>query len=203
MAEDRAHIPPRDDLALVQAAQSNDYGAFEELVARYSGRVFRLALNIASDEGEAEEITQEAFLNIFRSLSDFREESSLSTWIYRIATNTALMRLRSKRRKPLELIEEQRAEGDEGSATGLWPLGHWSRSPDDQLLSQELSEKLGEAIAELPGNQQVVLLLRDVEGLSNVEVAESLGVSVATVKARLHRSRLYVRDKLERYFNRK
>ena len=109
------------------------------------------------------------------------------------------MRLRTKRRKPLLSIEDLGATADLPAA-GIWDPGSWSRKPDEQLLNQELHDKLQAAIEELPEKYRLVLLLRDVEGLDNQQTAESLGLTVATVKARLHRARLAVRSALDRYF---
>ena len=192
------------DLQLFAAAQGGDYAAFEAIVARYHERVYRLVHVMTKSDTDAEEVVQETFLSIFRNLSSFKGESAPGSWIYRVAVNTALMRLRTRRRKPLLSIEDQPPgfEGEEGGG-GLWPSGDWARQPDDKLLSRELGVRIEAAIAKLPEKYRLVLLLRDVEGQSNDEVAQTLGLTVPTVKARLHRSRLFVRHELDLYFNNK
>lgn len=191
--------PP--DAELLDAARAGDYSAFETLVHRYRDRVYRLALGMMHDADEAEEVAQETFLNIFRGLRRFRGESSVGSWVYRVAANACLMRLRGRRRKPLLSIDDTLPGfADTGGAT-LTPPGDWARQPDDKLLSSELGKHIDSAIAELPEKYRMVLLLRDVEGLSNEEVADTLGLTVPTVKSRLHRSRLFVRERLEAYFS--
>ncbi len=188
------------DLELFAAAKAGDYGAFEAIVQRYSDRVYRLAHGMMKSSAEAEEVVQDTFLNVFKSLDSFRADSAPGSWIYRIAANAALMRLRSKRRKPLLSIEEVPPGFENGDLKALWPVGEWTRQPEEKLLDQELRRHLEEAIGRLPEKYRLVLLLRDVEGLDNGEVAEALGLTLPTVKARLHRSRLFVRNELDRYF---
>lgn len=193
--------PEPSDRDLIETAQvggKKGFAAFETLVARYRDRIYRLALGMTKSPSEAEEVVQEAFLNVYRNLDGFRGESTPSTWIYRITTNAALMRLRSKRRKPLLSIED--LEPPQKPRGSIWPAGIWSRKPDEALLDQELRQQIERAINQLPEKYGIVLLLRDVEGLSNTEVAEMVGLTVPTVKARLHRARLVVRGEIERYF---
>ncbi len=189
------------DRDLFRAAQAGDYTAFEEIVRRYHERVFRLAFGMTKSESDAEEIVQDTFLNVFRNIKSYRADAAPGSWIYRVAANSALMRLRTKRRKPLLSIEDMPAS--ENGQSGLWPVGAWARQPDEKLLNQELMGRLDEAISRLPEKYRLVLLLRDVEGLDNDEVAETLGLTVPTVKARLHRSRMFVRDEIDRYFRQK
>ncbi len=190
----------RSDLELFEAAKANDYRAFEEIVRRYHDRVYRLAFGMTKSAPEAQEVVQDTFLSLFKSLSSFRADSAPSSWIFRIAANSALMRLRTKRRKPLLSLEDLPENGPGEREQGLWPAGDWSRQPEDKLLSRELAEHLWAAIAQLPEKYRLVLLLREVQGFNNEQIAETLGLTVPTVKARLHRSRLFVRDQLDRYF---
>ena len=188
------------DSALMSAAQQGDYEAFERLVERYRDRVFRLAYGMTKSQSDAEEVVQEAFLNLFKSLSRFRGDSAPGSWIYRIAANAALMRLRQQRRKPLLSIEDYQPNLRQVAKDSIWPSGLWSRAPDKSVLSDELRHHIEAAVHKLPEKHRLVLLLRDVEGQSNAEVAEALSLTVATVKARLHRARMFVRAELERYF---
>ena len=189
----------RSDHDLLAAVRAGDFGAFEEIVRRYRDRIYRMAHGMTASPSEAEEVVQETFLSLFRSLASFRGDSAVGTWIFRVASNTALMALRRRRRKPLLSIEDSIPEGVPVTR-GLGPSGEWARQPDEKLLSKELGSHIQRALARLPEKYRLVLLLRDVEGLSNDEVAEALGITVPTVKSRLHRSRLFVRDELERYF---
>lgn len=190
----------KTDLELMVAAQAGDYQSFEELVRRYHDRVFRLALGMTKNEQEAEEAVQDTFLHVFRSLPTFRRDSAPGSWIFRIAANSALMLLRTKRRKPLLSIEDVPQSANDKRLKSVWPAAEWTRQPDEKLLSRELAHHLEDAITRLPEKYRLVLLLRDVEGLDNEQVAETLGLTLPTVKARLHRSRLFIRDELDRYF---
>jgi RNA polymerase sigma-70 factor, ECF subfamily len=191
------------DIELFAAAKSGDYAAFEQIVRRYHDRVYRLANGMMKSSAEAEEVVQDTFLNVFRKLDSFRSDSAPGSWIYRIAANSALMRLRTKRRKPLLSIEDVPPGFENGGLKALWPVGDWTRQPEEKLLDKELLRHLEEAIERLPEKYRLVLLLRDVEGLNNEEVAEALGVTLPTVKARLHRSRMFVRGELDDYFKEK
>lgn len=192
------------DSELFERAQNGDTEAFERIVARFRDRVYRLAYGMMKNETDAEEVVQDAFLNLFRSLPTFRADSSPGTWIYRVAANSALMRLRTKRRKPLVSLDDL-PQGQRARTLGesIAPPGAWARDPGDKLLNDELGKHVFDAIEGLPEKYRLVLLLRDVEGLSNEEVAESLGLTIPTVKSRLHRSRLYVRDKVDAYLKKK
>ncbi|MBI3179044.1 MAG: sigma-70 family RNA polymerase sigma factor [Deltaproteobacteria bacterium] len=193
--------PSRSDHELASAARAGDYAAFEEIVRRYRDRVYRLAYGMTRNAHEAEEVLQDTFLNIFKNLEQFRGDSALSSWIYRVAANAALMRLRGQKRKPLLSLEEAVPNFDTTVSESLLPAGEWARQADEKLLSKELATRIEDAISRLPEKYRLVLLLRDVEGLANDEVAQTLGITVPTVKSRLHRSRLYVRAELEHYFN--
>ncbi|MBN1962782.1 MAG: sigma-70 family RNA polymerase sigma factor [Deltaproteobacteria bacterium] len=191
----------RSDLELILAAQAGNYHSFEELVRRYHSRVFRLAYGMIKNKHDTQEAVQDTFLNIFRSLAKFRQNSTPGSWIFRIATNSALMRLRTKKRKPLTSIENIPDKTLTSSNKSLWAVPYWTQQPDEKLLSLELAHHLQDAITRLPEKYRLVLLLRDVEGLDNEQVAQVLNLSIPTIKSRLHRSRLFVRDELERYFN--
>lgn len=204
------HLP---DDELIRSAASGHYEAFEQLVGRYHHRIYRLAMAMTQSGLDAEEVVQETFLSVFRHLKDFRYRSAVSTWIWRIATNAALMRLRSRRRKPQVSLEERGQSSSllvsdasrlaEVSLAGLAQGSQksWAKSGDEHMLTQELRQHLTAAIAELPEKYRMIVLLRDVEGYTNDDVAEALGLTVPTVKARLHRARLFVRQHLEAYFH--
>jgi RNA polymerase sigma-70 factor (ECF subfamily) len=193
---DASSDPDRD---LVLRAQAGDTRAFGELVERYQGRVFALTRRILKDEDEAEDALQETFLSAFRGLAKFKREAKFSTWIFRIASNAALMRLR-KRRGDTVSLDAPLDEESTDDAAPTRDLRDWSRTPEEELLNKETREAMDRAIAELPADQAAVFQLRDVEGLSNEEAAEALGTSVAAAKSRLHRARLFLRGRLDRHF---
>lgn len=191
---------PRDleDGALVERAQSGDTSAFDELTRRYEGRVFNLVRRILGDADEAEDALQETFLSAYRGLPRFKREAKFSTWIFRIATNAALMRLR--KRRP-DVVSLDQPVGGDGESDALPPdVPDWGRTPDQELIDQETREAMDQAIAALPPELKAVFLLRDVEGMSNEEAAEATGLSLAAAKSRLHRARLFLRDRLHRHF---
>jgi RNA polymerase sigma-70 factor (ECF subfamily) len=201
MSDDREAAPrPKDleDAALVERAQSGDSLSFDELVKRYEGKVFHLARRILKDSDEAEDALQETFLSAYRGLPKFKRESKFSTWIFRIATNAALMRLR-KRRPDVVSLDQPKPSDGEGDAIPL-DLRDWSKTPDEELVDQETKEAMEQAIAALPADLAAVFLLRDVEGMSNEEAADATGLSLAAAKSRLHRARLFLRERLHRHF---
>ena len=162
-----------------------DMVAFEQLVAEYGDRVFGIALRITGSPSDAEEVMQEAFLLAFRSWSAYRGEAAPTTWLYRIAVNAALMRVRA--RHPVEPLSEQ----TEHAATA-----DWSADALQAVLRGELQRELEEGITRLPEDLRVTLVLRDVEGLSTAETAAALEINEAAVKSRLHRARVLLRGYL-------
>jgi RNA polymerase sigma-70 factor (ECF subfamily) len=170
-------------------------------MTRYSGRVYRLAHGITRSEADAEEVVQDVFLSLFRKIDAFEGRSGLGTWIYRVTANAALVK---RRRKRIELevhLEDYlpafREDGHrEGDRDVL--LADWSQRPDAEADAIELRAALARALDGLPESYRVVVLLRDVEELSNEQAAEVLGESVASVKSRLHRARMALREHLTR-----
>ena len=184
------------DAELVQAAQSGESRAFDELVIRYRDKVYRLAYKILRHEDDASEALQDAFLSAFRGIRNFKSESTFSTWLYRIATNASLMKYRKRREGHVSLDQPQ--PGGDGAETLQIP--DWSAQPLEDLVDDETLAVMWEGVAALPEDDQQVFLLRDVSGKSNAEVAAELGLTVAAVKSRLHRARIRLRDRLNRYF---
>jgi RNA polymerase sigma-70 factor (ECF subfamily) len=192
---------PTDD-ELIARARAKDFAAFEELLVRYEDKVFRLAFRILRNETDAKEILQETFVSIWRKLDTFKGDSQFGSWVYRIATNAALMRLRSHRRHP-EVSTEELPIGYLDNYGTPMPAGeNWSKRPDDELQSSELRAHIQSAVDALPDIYRTVFVIRDVEGLSTEETAEVLGISVPTVKTRLHRARIALRDAIGGYFDR-
>lgn len=184
------------DEELVRIAQAGDTRAFDELVERYQDKVWRLAFKILRHEDDAEEALQDAFLSAYRGLKNFKVESTFSTWLYRVATNAALMKYR-KRREGHVSLEQSQSQYEDAEPLAV---PDWSSQPDEELLDAETREVLEEGMERLPEELRTVFVLRDVQGLSNAEVAKVLDVSIAAVKSRLHRARIALRDRLNRYF---
>jgi RNA polymerase sigma-70 factor (ECF subfamily) len=190
-----------DDLALLSAVQAGDVAALEMLMGRYAGSVYRLAHGITRNAADAEEVVQDVFLTIVRKGSGFEGRAALGSWIYRVAANTALNKRRGKRSEVETPLEDHLpAFTDDGHRAGdrAYLLADWSATPDRVLLAGEARATLEAALDALPAHYRAVLVLRDVEELSNEEVAEAMGESVATVKSRLHRARMALREQLTR-----
>ena len=190
---------PDSEIGLVERLRGGDPAALEALMERYAPRVYRLAYGITRNQADAEEVVQDVFLNLFRKIDSFEGRSALGTWIYRVAANQALIKQRGKRFEVEVALEEQLptflADGHR-AGDRAWVLADWSRTQEEELLTAETRGTLNRAIDALPDHYRAVLVLRDVEGLSNEKVAEALGESVATVKSRLHRARMALREQM-------
>jgi RNA polymerase sigma-70 factor, ECF subfamily len=180
------------------ALKAGDRDAFARLVDQTSAHIYRVALQILGVEQDAEDVLQETYIKAFRSLPEFEGRSSLTTWLYRIAVNEALMALR--KRKPQQFsIEESTTNEDEAESESLEILD-WCCMPEGELLSSESRAFLDQAVRRLPANLRVVFVMRDLEGLSIQETAQALGISENNVKTRLLRARLKLRQELSLYF---
>lgn len=184
------------DAQLVDLARDGQARAFDELVRRYQDRVFRLCFKILRHEDDALEASQDAFLSAFKGLQRFKAESTFSTWLYRVATNAALMKYRKRRDGHVSYEQSQSTIED------LEPMAiaDWSTQPLDALLDTETREILSREMDKLPENEREVFVLRDIMEQSNEHVAKELGITVAAVKSRLHRARVHLRDRVNRYF---
>ena len=185
------------DVLLVEQAKAGDVGAFEKLVRQYDRQVFRIANHITQNREDAEDVVQDAFLKAYQKLDQFQGNSKFYTWLVRIAVNESLMRLRKRRTGKMVSIDED-VQTDEGSMPR--DLADWSPDPESLYGQSEMGEILKKVIQGLPQGFRVVFVLRDVEGLSTEETAETLGLSVPAVKSRLLRARLQLRERLARYF---
>ena len=189
---------PQNDALLARLRVGED-AAFEELVRAYTSRLLAVARRILGSHEEAKDVVQETFLAAFQSLDRFRGEANLGTWLSRIAVNQCLMKLRSRRRKPEQSIEDLLPtflpDGHQVRESALWEV-----SLDTQVERNEVLALVRKAIDRLPANYRTVLLLRDIEELSTEEVATMLGVTSNTIKVRLHRARQALRTLLEPHF---
>ena len=187
-----------DNLIGFEALKAGDREAFARLVDQTSGHIYRVALQILSNEQDAEDVLQETYIKAFRALPEFEGRSSLTTWIYRIAVNESLMALR-KRKPQVFSMEEGSPNEDENEVESMEILD-WCCMPEGELLSSESRLFLDKAVQLLPANQRVVFVMRDLEGLSIQETAAALGLSENNVKTRLLRARLRLRQELSLYF---
>ena len=186
---------PDFDLAALQAG---DRAEFARFVEAYSGQVYRLALKMLQNPQDAEDILQETFIKAYKALPNFEGRSSLSTWLYRIATNEALMFLRKKR--PVQVSVDEAIENDEGEQRPR-QIVDWCCLPENEMMSTEARANLDRSVEKLPESLRAVFLLRDIEGLSTRETAEVLDISESAVKTRLSRARFRLRELLSAYYS--
>jgi len=185
------------DEELVAKSQQGDKAAFGELVKRYQGRIYNLALRMVKDPQEAEDVLQKSFLSAYQNIGRFRGDSKFHTWLFRIASNFALMKLRKDRDEKLLFLDEPIALKDGDISREVLD---WSSNPAEVYEKEELRRILEKGVAELPEPYRIVFWLRDVEGMSNNEVAKMLNLSLPAVKSRLLRARLKMRDSIAPYF---
>lgn len=186
------------DFALVKAAQAGDPIAVQELVNKYEETVYGFSFKVCRNQDDAEDTLQESFLNILKSLKSFNFKSNFSTWVYRIVSNSCLMKFRKEKRDRWESFDELDKPEDRIKES----YSKWSDTPLEQILTDELKEQMDQAILDLPPIYRLPFVLKDLEGLKIEEVAEALKISVPAAKARLRRARLFLRDKLEPYMER-
>ena len=188
------------DLDLVDRVRAGDVAAYDELVRKYERQVFRIAQHITQNREDAEDVMQDAFVKAFEKLDQFQGNSKFYTWLVRIAVNESLMRLRKRRTGRMVSIDED-LQTEEGSVPR--DFADWAPDPEQNYNQSELAEILRKTIQGLPPGFRVVFVLRDVDGLSTEETAQTLGLSIPAVKSRLLRARLQLRERLSRYFKRK
>ncbi len=192
--------PTFDESLLVERTREGDAKAFNALVRRYEGKIFRLAQHITQNREDAEDVLQETFLKAYEHIDQFQGNSKFYTWIVRIAVNQALMKLRKRKSDRTVSLDEGI---DTGEDTVAREIAAWDENPEERYSREELSAILTSAIDSLAAPYRAVFVLRDLEELSTEETAEALALSVPAVKSRLLRARLQLRDKLTRYFKRK
>jgi len=186
------------DAALLGRLRAGEAGAYEALVREMGPRLYATALRILHREEDARDAVQDAFLSAFRSLPKFAGDSSLSTWMHRVAINACLMKLRTRRRKPERSIEELLPRYSDNGHRVQVELAdqHGGERPGAALDQRETGEMVRGAIEELPENYRIVLVLRDIEGLDTLEAATVLGMTENALKTRLHRARQALRELL-------
>jgi RNA polymerase sigma-70 factor (ECF subfamily) len=188
------------DLALVNAARDGEVSAFEELIHRYDRKLFRLALGIVHNQDDAQEVVQDAFVKAYRNLERFREDAKFATWLFRIAVNESLIKLR-RRRGPSEVsIDADDFDADTALYQNQNGAASWAENPEDLYNAAEFREILSKALQKLSPALKVVFILRDIEERSILQTAEILHLTENAVKSRLSRARARLRDELSQYF---
>lgn len=188
---------PLTDIELVKRTQQGNTSAFEELVRRYERKIYNLVYRMLGNEEDAKDALQDTFIRAYRFIKNFKGKSSFYTWLYRIATNVCLTRLKNRKiNEPAgfsldePIIDESEMQRE---------LPDYKESPEHLYHRQQLQKALQDAINELPSDYRSVVILRDLQGLSNQEVSKALNLSVAAVKSRLHRGRVFLRNRLSKY----
>jgi len=188
-----------NDFDLIQAINSGQTEKFHDLVKRYEQKLYNFSLRMCRNPSDAEDMIQDTFLNVFRYLKNFRYETKFKNWLYKVAASTCIKKRRKSKFAPdKELSLDEFLPNDEAEKPEHVP--EWALLPLDKLLNEELSSVINKTIISIPKKYRVVIVLRDIEGFSTAETAQILNLSPANVKVRLHRARLYLRDKLKGYF---
>ncbi|RMF86541.1 MAG: sigma-70 family RNA polymerase sigma factor [Nitrospirae bacterium] len=204
MAENESNEPSDrllpEERALLERYQAGDDSAFEELILPFETAIFNFGLRMCGNREDAQDVLQETFINAMRYLKGFRGEAKLRNWLFRIASSVCQKKHRRSKFAPEKEISLTQFY-DDGDGPEELDVADERRLPDAEVLGSELGQRLNEAIEGLPKKYRVVLILRDIEGLSAKEVAEILDMSVPAVKSRLHRARLFVRQQLQPYLS--
>ncbi|HEV7746953.1 MAG TPA: sigma-70 family RNA polymerase sigma factor [Pyrinomonadaceae bacterium] len=196
-ALDSCEVRPRAEAGFIERLKRGDAAAFEDLVAERSGEIYGLLFRLTENSEEARDLTQETFLRAFQSISGFRGEADLRTWIYRIAINQARNRWRWWRRRSRDTtVSLDATQGDSGRTLGA-TLAELSDNPEQQTLAHEREIVLRSALQRVGRAYREAVILRDIEGFTYEEIATTLGINVGTVKSRLARGRQELRQKLE------
>ena len=189
-----------DDFELIQAINAGDAELFPELVRRYERKLYNFGMRMCRDTRDTEDMVQDTFINVFKYLKDFRYETKFKNWLYRIATSTCLKKKRKSKYAPERELSLDDFIPDENAEIPVQVPG-WASIPLDQLLNEELSAVIKEGVAALPEKYRLVLVLRDMEGFNTAEAAQVLGLTTENIKVRLHRARLFLREKLKTYYD--
>ena len=192
-----------DDRKLIRRLQAGDEEAVQELADRYRHRIFQMALRHMKNREDAEEVTQDVLMKVYRKIDKFRGDAALSSWIYRITFNTAMSRLRTHRAARAAEAERDRALAHQKQQppelqTTRQPAD-WSHMPDEELLRRQLREAVADALPRLPAIYRAPVVLRDLDGLTTEEASRKLRVKDQTLKSRLHRGRVMLRQQLSAF----
>jgi len=193
-------IAQDDDFELIRAINAGQSGLFPELLRRYERKLYNFGMRMCRDVQDTEDMVQDTFINVFNYLKDFRYETKFKNWLYRIATGTCLKQKRKSKYAPERELSLEEFIPDE-KARMATQVPEWASLPLEQLLNEELSSLIKEGIASLPEKYRLVLVLRDMEEFDTAETARILGLTPENIKVRLHRARLFLREKLKAYYD--
>lgn len=182
---------------LLEKAKKGDVKSFEALIEMTSGNIYNLGLRLLRNKADAADMMQETYIKAYENLDGFQGKSSFSTWLYRIATNVALMKLRKEKNKKATVVDLK----DTADRTYQQSVPDWTQNPARHFRNNELKDILTRAIDDLPPKYKSVFVLHDIQGLPIAEVADILSLSVPAVKTRSHRSRLFLREQLAGFFH--
>ena len=185
--------------ALVRELQNGNLDAYDKLAEIYQKKIYGLSFHLTRNQMDAQDVTQEVLLTLFRKINMFQGKSAFSSWVYRIAVNASYMKLRSKKKEPNVSIDELMPSFN-SAGFQQEKIQDWSENTESLLFTKETRDVINKAVDLLPEKEKVVFLLRDVEGLSSEKAGEILDLTVPAVKSRLHRARLFLRKKLSNYF---
>lgn len=200
MAFTQDKLEREEDDILVQEFKEGSLEAYDKIVERYQKKIYGLSFNLCRNQMDAQDVTQEVLLTLFRKIDSFQGKSAFSSWVYRITLNATYMKLRSKKKEPNVSIDDLMPSLN-GAGYQQEKLQDWSEDTESLLFTNETREVIQKAVDLLPEKEKVVFLLRDVEALSTEKVSEILDLTVPAVKSRLHRARLFLRKKLSTYFD--
>ena len=188
-----------EDFDLIQSINAGQVDKFHDLVKRYEQKLYNFSLRMCRDHSDAEDMVQDTFLNVFRYIKNFRYETKFKNWLYKVAASTCIKKRRKSKFAPQrELSLDEFYPQAEAEVPQQVP--DWAQMPLDKLLNEELAGAINRGILSIPKKYRMVIVLRDIEGFSTLETAQILNLSPANVKVRLHRARLYLRDKLKGYY---
>ena len=179
--------------------QNGNLDAYDKLAEIYQKKIYGLSFHLTRNQMDAQDVTQEVLLTLFRKINMFQGKSAFSSWVYRIAVNASYMKLRSKKKEPNVSIDELMPSFN-SAGFQQEKIQDWSENTESLLFTKETRDVINKAVDLLPEKEKVVFLLRDVEGLSSEKTGEILDLTVPAVKSRLHRARLFLRKKLSDYF---
>ena len=185
--------------ALVRDLQNGNLDAYDKLAEIYQKKIYGLSFHLTRNQMDAQDVTQEVLLTLFRKINMFQGKSAFSSWVYRIAVNASYMKLRSKKKEPNVSIDELMPSFN-SAGFQQEKIQDWSENTESLLFTKETRDVINKAVDLLPEKEKVVFLLRDVEGLSSEKAGKILDLTVPAVKSRLHRARLFLRKKLSNYF---
>jgi len=189
----------KNEEALVRDLQNGNLKAYDEIAKIYQKKIYSLSFNLTRNQMDAQDVTQEVLLTLFRKIKLFQGKSAFSSWVYRITVNTSYMKLRSKKKEPNVSIDDLMPQFN-SAGYQQDKIQDWSENTEALIFTNETRDVINKAVDLLPEKEKVVFLLRDVEGLSSEKTGEILELPIPAVKSRLHRARLFLRKKLSNYF---